>query len=82
MDSNVVLLLLRQKPFWLRSNMHYRIKLVDNTSKNLGLHDVTIFYDGEKMITHGFSSLDKAKGFVSGYALALKSLGKEVMIEG
>jgi len=61
--------------------MNYLIKLKDNTSENLGLFNVIIYKDNDKQMTHGFSNLDKAKGFVSGFSLALKSFGNNVVVE-
>ena len=61
--------------------MNYLIKLHDNTDKMLGMHDVTIFADGEKVMVHGFTNKEKANGFVSGYVLALKHLGKDVSLD-
>lgn len=61
--------------------MNYLIKLKDNTSENLGLFNIIIYKNNEKQMTHGFSNLDKAKGFVSGFSLALQSLGNKVVAE-
>lgn len=61
--------------------MNYLIKLKDNTNENLGLFNFLIYRDNEKQMTHGFSNLDKAKGFVSGFSLALQSLGNIVTVE-
>lgn len=61
--------------------MNYIIKFKDNTNENLGLFTVIIYKDNEKQMTHGFSNLDKAKGFISGFSLALQSLGNKVTVE-